>query len=105
MLKFTIEHLSQEGEAMAAESTPEHIRERLEQLPTVPGVYLMHDADGKIIYIGKAKVLRNRVRSYWHSAAQHSPKTRRLVSHVARLEWITTNSELEALLLENELIK
>jgi excinuclease ABC subunit C len=90
---------------MAATPVPDHIRDQLDQLPTVPGVYQMFDADGKIIYIGKAKVLRNRVRSYWHAAAQHMPKTRRMVAQVQRIDWITTNSELEALLLENELIK
>ncbi|MDQ4076546.1 MAG: excinuclease ABC subunit UvrC [Chloroflexota bacterium] len=85
--------------------TPEHISEQLEQVPAVPGVYLMRDEDGKVLYIGKAKVLRNRVRSYWHASAQHSSKTRRLVAQVEKVDWITTNSELEALLLENELIK
>ena len=55
---------------------PDAIRDRLDQLPTVPGVYLMHDAEGRIIYIGKAKVLRNRVRSYWHAAAGHVQRTR-----------------------------
>ena len=84
---------------------PDAIRDRLDQLPTVPGVYMMHDAAGKIIYIGKAKVLRHRVRSYWHSSAAHVQRTRRMVRQVARIEWITTSSELEALLLENELIK
>ncbi len=85
--------------------TPEHISEQLERVPTVPGVYMMRDAAGKIIYIGKAKVLRNRVRSYWHVSAQQIPKTRRMVAQVDKIDWITTNSELEALLLENELIK
>ncbi|MGH2541852.1 MAG: excinuclease ABC subunit UvrC [Ardenticatenaceae bacterium] len=83
----------------------ENISEQLDQLPTVPGVYLMRDAGGKILYIGKAKVLRNRVRSYWHASTAHEPKTRRMVAQVEKVDWITTNSELEALLLENELIK
>ncbi len=90
---------------MAATPPPDAIREQLDQVPTTPGVYLMRDRDGKILYIGKAKVLRNRVRSYWHVAAQHAHKTRRMVAQVSRIDWITTNSELEALLLENELIK
>jgi excinuclease ABC subunit C len=90
---------------MNTSETPQHIRDQLDQLPKVPGVYQMYDKDGQILYIGKAKVLRHRVRSYWHSSAQHSVKTRRLVAQVERIEWITTNSELEALLLENELIK
>ncbi len=84
---------------------PEHIGEQLDRVPTVPGVYLMRDQEGKILYIGKAKVLRNRVRSYWHASAGHEPKTRKMVSQVEKIDWITTNSELEALLLENELIK
>ncbi|MCB0079143.1 MAG: excinuclease ABC subunit UvrC, partial [Anaerolineales bacterium] len=87
-------------------ATPnERIQQQLDQLPTVPGVYMMRNASGEIIYIGKAKVLRHRVRSYWHSSAQHNYKTRRMVAQVDQLDWITTNSELEALLLENELIK
>lgn len=90
---------------MAERETPAHISEQLNQLPTVPGVYLMRDPEGTILYIGKAKVLRNRVRSYWHISSQHAPKTLRMVAQVEKIDWITTNSELEALLLENELIK
>ncbi|MEN6478640.1 MAG: excinuclease ABC subunit UvrC [Anaerolineales bacterium] len=83
----------------------EHLRAKLAGLPDKPGVYLMHDANGKVIYVGKAIVLRNRVRSYFHSAAQEVDRTRRLVGDIADLEWIVTESELEALVLENELIK
>lgn len=90
---------------MAERETPAHISEQLNQLPTVPGVYLMRDPEGTILYIGKAKVLRHRVRSYWHISSQHAPKTLRMVAQVEKIDWITTNSELEALLLENELIK
>ena len=81
------------------------IQMRLAGLPDKPGVYLMRDIDGRIIYVGKAIVLRNRVRSYFHKAAFDSPKTERLVAEIADLEWIVTGSELEALILECELIK
>jgi len=65
----------------------------------------MHNAKGKIIYVGKAINLANRVRSYFHSSAQENPKTRRLVSEIDDLEWIITDSEVEALILEANLIK
>ena len=78
---------------------------RLAGVPAKPGVYLMRDADHRIIYVGKAVVLRNRVRSYFHDSAAHTPKTERLLAEVADLEWIVTASELEALILECELIK
>ncbi len=83
----------------------EHLRAKLAGLPDKPGVYLMHDVNGKVIYVGKAIVLRNRVRSYFHSGAQELERTRALVGDIADLEWIVTESELEALVLENELIK
>jgi excinuclease ABC subunit C len=81
------------------------LNERLNALPTKPGVYYMKDANGQVIYVGKAINLRNRVRSYFHSPAGHPPKVRRLVEHVADLEFIVTGSELEALILECNLIK
>ncbi len=83
----------------------EQVKTRLAGLPTKPGVYIMKDVDGRVIYVGKAIVLRNRVRSYFQEGAQHPPKTERLVADVADLEWIVTESELEALILECELIK
>ncbi len=83
----------------------EQITTRLAGLPDKPGVYLMKDAKRSVIYVGKAVVLRNRVRSYFHASAGHSPKTERLVAEVADIEWIVTESELEALILEAELIK
>jgi excinuclease ABC subunit C len=83
----------------------EHLHAKLAGLPDKPGVYIMHDADGKVIYVGKAIVLRNRVRSYFHQTAQGADRTRRLAGDIADLEWIVTESELEALILENELIK
>ncbi len=81
------------------------VTEKLKTLPAKPGVYQYFDANGKIIYVGKAVNLRNRVRSYFHAAADNTPKTQRLVAEIADLEWIITDSELEALLLESNLIK
>ncbi|MCE5259280.1 MAG: excinuclease ABC subunit UvrC [Chloroflexi bacterium] len=78
---------------------------RLAGLPLKPGVYIMRDIENRVIYVGKAIVLRHRVRSYFQEGAQHPPKTQRLVEEVADLEWIVTGSELEALVLECELIK
>jgi excinuclease ABC subunit C len=85
--------------------TTEKVAEKLKTLPTKPGVYQYFDASGKLIYVGKAINLRNRVRSYFHVSADHGPKTERLVAEIADLEWIITDSELEALLLESNLIK
>lgn len=83
----------------------EHIENQVESLPHKPGVYLMHDVDDDVIYVGKTVDLRNRVRSYLHASAQEHPKTRALVSEIADLEFIVTDSELEALILEANLIK
>ncbi len=83
----------------------EHIQGILATLPTKPGCYLMKNADGKIIYVGKAINLKNRVRSYFHADSSHDNKTRRLVREIATLEWIVVGSELEALILEMNLIK
>ncbi|MEA3407465.1 MAG: excinuclease ABC subunit UvrC [Chloroflexota bacterium] len=82
-----------------------HIETRLAGVPPKPGVYMMRDANDDVIYVGKAVVLRNRVRSYFQESASHTPKTRRLVSEIDDLEWIVTESELEALILESQLIK
>ena len=81
------------------------VNEQLRQLPANPGVYLMKDAGGKIIYVGKAGNLSNRVRSYFHSSAKLEPKTQQQVAEVQELEFFITNSEYEALILENNLIK
>ena len=78
---------------------------RLSALATSPGVYLMKNAAGDIIYVGKAQSLRNRVRSYFQSKRGMDPKTRELVSHIADFEVIRTDTASEALILENELIK
>jgi len=85
--------------------TTDHIESQVESLPHRSGVYLMHDVDGDVIYIGKTVDLRNRVRSYFHTSAQAHPKTRALVGEVADLEFIVTDTELEALILEANLIK
>ncbi len=84
---------------------PEHLRPTLETLPQRPGCYLMKDAAGTVIYVGKAVNLAHRVRSYFHASAQHNRKTRRLVQEIAAIEWIVVGSELEALILEMNLIK
>ena len=78
---------------------------RLSALPTEPGVYLMKNADGKVIYVGKAIALRNRVRSYFQSTRGQTPKTRELVANITDWEVIRTDTPAEALILENELIK
>ena len=83
----------------------EHLQGILDTLPTKPGCYLMKNADGKIIYVGKAVNLRARVRSYFHSDSSHDNKTRRLVHEIKDIEWIVVGSELEALILEMNLIK
>lgn len=84
---------------------PERVAQKLENLPDSPGCYLMYNGDNKVIYVGKAVVLRNRVRSYFHASAQHTPKTLALVADIEDINWWVTGSELEALILENELIK
>ena len=82
-----------------------NIQEELKKLPDKPGVYIMHNANDTIIYVGKAIILKNRVRSYFRESANHSPKIAKMVSLVERFEYIVTDSELEALVLENNLIK
>jgi len=81
------------------------LKEKLVSIPKKPGVYLLKDASGEVIYVGKAINLQNRVRSYFHTSSDHSPKMRRLVEEVAELDFIVTSSEVEALILECELIK
>jgi len=84
---------------------PLTLEEKLKNLPTAPGVYLHKDEGGKIIYVGKAKNLRNRVRSYFQSGRGHDRKTRELVKRITDLEFIVTDTEVEALVLESNLIK
>ena len=81
------------------------IKEKLDKLPQKPGVYMMKDAGGRIIYVGKAKILRNRVRQYFQKGANHSLKTQVMVSKIHDLDYIICDSEMEALVLESNLIK
>lgn len=83
----------------------EKIRVALAVLPEKPGVYLMRDAEGRVIYVGKAVVLKNRVRSYFRNLSTHTPKIKALRAKVADIETIVTGSEVEALILECNLIK
>ncbi|MHC1740318.1 MAG: excinuclease ABC subunit UvrC [Anaerolineaceae bacterium] len=83
----------------------EHIQGILKTLPEKPGVYIMKNTTGEIIYVGKAIILKNRVRSYFQERGDQSHKTRKMVSQIADLEWIVVGSELEALILEMNLIK
>ena len=88
-----------------AEGFSDSIKNALAVLPDKPGVYLMHDAEGKVIYVGKAVVLKNRVRSYFRNLASHTPKVKAMVAKIAEIETIITSSEVEALILECNLIK
>ncbi len=81
------------------------VTEELKKLPNSPGVYIMHDADDTIIYVGKAVNLHNRVRSYFRKIVGRGPQIDKMVEQIARFEYIVTDSELEALVLENNLIK
>jgi excinuclease ABC subunit C len=83
----------------------EKIAETLKILPEAPGVYIMHDKTGRVIYVGKAVILKNRVRSYFQQSSQASPKVRAINAHVDSIETIVTASEMEALILECNLIK
>ena len=82
-----------------------NIEEELKKLPSKPGVYLMHDDKDAIIYVGKAISLKNRVRQYFQSSRNKGVKIEQMVTHIARFEYIITDSELEALVLECNLIK
>jgi len=84
---------------------PSALESKLAHLPDQPGVYLFKDKAGDVLYIGKAAVLADRVRSYFLKSADHSPKTSLLVSQIADLETMVTRSELEALILESNLVK
>ncbi len=82
-----------------------NLEEELKNLPELPGVYIMHAANDEIIYVGKAKVLKNRVKQYFGSNKNHSPKVIAMVENIAWFEYIVTDSEIEALVLECNLIK
>lgn len=81
------------------------IQENLKKLPDKPGVYLHKDKLGQVIYVGKAVSLKNRVRQYFQSSRNMDPKVRAMISHIEEFEYITTSTEMEALILENNLIK
>ena len=86
-------------------SIPPELEERIHALPDSPGVYLFQDAQGELLYVGKSVCLRDRVRSYFTSPHSQNPRTRELVSRIADFQVILTDNELEALILENNLIK
>ncbi len=81
------------------------LKKELKQLPNRPGVYLMHDANDQIIYVGKAKILKNRVKQYFQTGIRRSSKIELMIGRIAWFEYIVVDSELEALVLENNLIK
>ena len=81
------------------------LEQKLADLPTEPGVYFHKDAAGKIIYVGKAASLRNRVRQYFQASRARDPKTDLLVKDIADVDWVSVDSEIEALFLEGEMIK
>lgn len=83
----------------------EHIQGILDNLPPKPGCYMMKNDTGDVIYVGKAINLRSRVRSYFHASVKHGSKTNQMVRRISDIEWIIVDSELEALILENNLIK
>ena len=85
--------------------TREELKNKANDLPLSPGVYLMMDKTGKVIYVGKAKKLKNRVSQYFQESASHTVKTRQMVSQIDRFDTIFVSNEFEALVLENSLIK
>lgn len=80
------------------------LRKKTSSLPKEPGIYRFYDVEGKLLYVGKAKVLRNRVKSYFQKSADHAPKTLRMLQKITDFDWVTTTSEIEALILESNLI-
>ena len=90
---------------MGEEEREFDIQEELKKLPKKPGVYLMHDEKDEIIYVGKAISLKNRVRQYFQSSRNKTVKIEQMVSRIHHFEYIITDSELEALVLECNLIK
>ena len=90
---------------MMDEAVVEALHQRTKLLPQEPGVYIMKNAKGQIIYIGKAKSLKNRVSSYFRSVDKHQIKVYRMVENVRDFDYIVTDSEFEALVLEASLIK
>lgn len=84
---------------------PENVKEKLQSVPSLPGCYLYRGEKGEVLYVGKALNLRNRVRSYFQESARHGIRIERLVTKVREVEWIVVDSEVEALVLECNLIK
>ena len=82
-----------------------NIDEELKKLPEKPGIYIMHGENDEIIYVGKAKILKRRVKQYFQNSKKHSQKIEYMVTHITRFEYIVTDTELEALVLESNLIK
>ncbi len=82
-----------------------HLREKASSLPLSPGVYIMKDAGSKVIYVGKSRALKNRVSQYFHESLNAGPKTDKMTSYVADFDYILCDTEIEALTLENSLIK
>jgi excinuclease ABC subunit C len=91
--------------AQGRRKAPQHLEAKLKALPAKPGVYLFKDKEGKIIYVGKAANLKSRIRSYFGAPSNLPPKIQRLVSNIEGLEFVITNSEQEALILECDTIK
>lgn len=83
----------------------DNLADKLKQLPRTPGVYFHKSADGEIIYVGKAAVLKNRVRQYFQSGKDFDAKTQALVAEIADVDWVETESEIDALFLESEMVK
>ena len=104
-LPFLIRNQQTEADVRKGGPVLFDIEEELKKLPAKPGVYLMHNAQDEIIYVGKAIRLKNRVRQYFQDSRNLTPKIAQMVTHIARFEYIITDSELEALVLECNLIK
>lgn len=94
-------HLHEQGSLEAADFLPHKIK----NLPSSPGVYLMKESRGGIIYVGKANNLKRRVQSYFHNSKSHSPKVEKLVKHLTDFDYLITDTEFEAFMLECQLIK
>lgn len=90
---------------MPTRATFDHLQEKLKKLPAKPGCYIYRDSGGEVLYVGKALSLRNRVRGYFQDSTRHGVRISRLVSKVQDIEWIAVDSEVEALVLECNLIK
>ena len=93
------------ADTIKGEELRARLLEKANSLPLRPGVYIMRDKNDKVIYVGKSRALKNRVSQYFHESAHHDEKTRRMVSNVYRFDYILTDTEIEALSLENSLIK